>query len=88
MVHKKSKYKNLQTIESLLPSLSEEEKVGLFAKFAEANNSRHRSITTKNVTPNLGSTIKPNGSLKRSADTTIPSLLTTSTKVLIAMVVL
>jgi hypothetical protein len=86
MAHEKSKYENLQTIESLLSSLSKEEKVGLFAKFAEATKSHRQSIIAKKVTPNVGPTINSNESLKRSADTTIPGSITTSAKVLTAIV--
>jgi hypothetical protein len=79
MAHEKSKTENLKAIESLLPSLSQEEKLDLFAKFVEAGKNRQPIVTSDN----FGSAaIKPaTGSLKRSSDASKLSLDVASTKV-------
>ena len=82
MAYKRSKYDNLKTIESLLPSLSKEEKVGLFAKFVEASKSQPRIAINKFAATSMKLT-NGSGSLKRPSNTQTPesSLNTACVKV-------
>jgi hypothetical protein len=78
MAHEKSKNENLKVIESLLPSLSQEEKLDLFAKFSKTGKSSPLTTTNSFTT---GFTKPMNGSLKRSSDASKLSLSVASIKV-------
>ena len=86
MTHKRSKYENLKTIESLLPSLSKEEKVDLFVKFVEASKSQPRITINKFAATSMKLT-NGSDSLKRPLDTQTPesSLNTIGVKVQIVV---
>jgi hypothetical protein len=78
MAHEKSKNENVKAIESLLLSLSQKEKLNLFAKFAEAGKSLPSTVVNNFAT---AFTKPTNGSLKRSFDVSKLSLDVASTKV-------
>lgn len=82
MAYEKSKNENLKAIESLLPSLSQKEKLDLFAKFVETGKSGSLTVTNNFAT---GFTKPANGFLKRSSDASKLSLDIASTKVSICV---